>query len=214
MGPTRTWSRSTWPPTATSALCLDLKSARGRDPEDMQGAGVHHNSGRQRSSGWGWVTRPEEDQSVDHLLYSLGYAQGPYTSPLRRSRAGRSGAIPETGSMAARQVHAEPDRRQDDRPSSASPCWARSTTASVRARADDRSADAEHGSFWLTEHLFGATWTPERGSMGYDRIINKYRHPFPTRTAISALPYTDAHWVVLRLAGPRSREGEEVHRQV
>ena len=36
-------------------------------------------------------------------------------------------------------------------------------------------------SFWLTEHLFGATWTPERGAMGYDRIINKYRHPFPTR---------------------------------
>ena len=36
-------------------------------------------------------------------------------------------------------------------------------------------------SFWLTEHLFGATWTPERGSMGYDRIINKYRYPFPTK---------------------------------
>ena len=50
--------------------------------------------------------------------------------------------------------------------------------------------------FWLTEHLFGATWTPERGSMGYDRIINKYRHPFPTTDGyICALPYTDAHWV-------------------
>jgi formyl-CoA transferase len=51
-------------------------------------------------------------------------------------------------------------------------------------------------SFWLTEHLFGATWSPERGTMGYDRIINKYRHPFPTRDGyICALPYTDAHWV-------------------
>ena len=29
-------------------------------------------------------------------------------------------------------------------------------------------------SFWLTEHLFGGTWKPERGTMGYDRIINKY----------------------------------------
>ncbi|HYD05517.1 MAG TPA: CoA transferase [Reyranella sp.] len=51
-------------------------------------------------------------------------------------------------------------------------------------------------SFWLTEHLFGETWTPGRGAMGYDRIINKYRHPFPTKDGyICALPYTDAHWV-------------------
>ena len=51
-------------------------------------------------------------------------------------------------------------------------------------------------SFWLTEHLFGETWNPGRGSMGYDRIINKYRHPFPTNDGyICALPYTDAHWV-------------------
>ena len=51
-------------------------------------------------------------------------------------------------------------------------------------------------SFWLTEHLFGETWTPGRGAMGYDRIINKFRHPFPTQDGyICALPYTDAHWV-------------------
>ena len=32
--------------------------------------------------------------------------------------------------------------------------------------------------------------------MGYDRIINKYRHPFPTKDGyVCALPYTDAHWV-------------------
>jgi formyl-CoA transferase len=31
--------------------------------------------------------------------------------------------------------------------------------------------------------------------MGYDRIINKYRHPFPTKNGyVCALPYTDAHW--------------------
>ena len=50
-------------------------------------------------------------------------------------------------------------------------------------------------SFWLTEHLFGATWTPERGEMGYDRIINEFRKPFPTSDGyICALPYTDKHW--------------------
>ena len=58
-------------------------------------------------------------------------------------------------------------------------------------------------SFWLTEHLFGETWTPGRGDMGYDRIINKYRHPFPTRDGyVCALPYTDAHWkTFFELAG-------------
>lgn len=51
-------------------------------------------------------------------------------------------------------------------------------------------------SFWLTEHLFGETWKPERGSMGYDRIINEFRRPFPTSDGyICALPYTDRHWV-------------------
>ena len=51
-------------------------------------------------------------------------------------------------------------------------------------------------SFWLTEHLFGGLWKPERGTMGYDRIINKYRHPFETMDGyVCALPYTDAHWV-------------------
>jgi len=51
-------------------------------------------------------------------------------------------------------------------------------------------------SFWLTEHLFGATWRPIRGDMGYDRIINKFRHPFPTKDGyVCVLPYTDQHWI-------------------
>ena len=47
--------------------------------------------------------------------------------------------------------------------------------------------------------------------MGYDRIINKFRHPFKTRDGyICALPYTDAHWLTFfELADrpdlPRSR---------
>jgi tetratricopeptide (TPR) repeat protein len=50
--------------------------------------------------------------------------------------------------------------------------------------------------FWLTEHLFGATWQPPRGDMGYDRIINSFRHLFATRDGyIFALPYTDQHGI-------------------
>ena len=50
-------------------------------------------------------------------------------------------------------------------------------------------------SFWMTEHLFGETYDPPVGTMGYDRIINKYRHPFPTKDGyVCVLPYTDKHW--------------------
>lgn len=49
--------------------------------------------------------------------------------------------------------------------------------------------------FWMTEHLFGETYKPAIGTMGYDRIINKYRHPFETKDGhICVLPYTDRHW--------------------
>jgi crotonobetainyl-CoA:carnitine CoA-transferase CaiB-like acyl-CoA transferase len=50
-------------------------------------------------------------------------------------------------------------------------------------------------SFWMTEHLFGETYKPAIGTMGYDRIINRYRHPFETKDGhICVLPYTDKHW--------------------
>ncbi|HJQ60776.1 MAG TPA: CoA transferase, partial [Vineibacter sp.] len=50
-------------------------------------------------------------------------------------------------------------------------------------------------SFWMTEHLFGETFQPPTGTMGYDRIINKFRKPFKTMDGyICALPYTDKHW--------------------
>ena len=49
--------------------------------------------------------------------------------------------------------------------------------------------------FWMTEHLFGETYKPPIGTMGYDRIINRYRHPFETRDGhVCVLPYTDRHW--------------------
>ncbi|MGE0154145.1 MAG: CaiB/BaiF CoA transferase family protein [Reyranellaceae bacterium] len=50
-------------------------------------------------------------------------------------------------------------------------------------------------SFFLLEHLFGETFKPAIGGMGYDRIINKFRHPFATRDGhVCVLPYTDGHW--------------------
>jgi formyl-CoA transferase len=50
-------------------------------------------------------------------------------------------------------------------------------------------------SFWMTEHLFGEMFHPPTGTMGYDRIINKFRKPFKTADGyICALPYTDKHW--------------------
>ncbi len=50
-------------------------------------------------------------------------------------------------------------------------------------------------SFWMTEHMFGETFDPPIGGMGYDRIINQYRHPFPTKDGyVCVLPYTDKHW--------------------
>ncbi len=50
-------------------------------------------------------------------------------------------------------------------------------------------------SFWLLEHLYGETFRPARGGMGYNRIINRYRHPFATKDGhVCVLPYTDRHW--------------------
>ena len=50
--------------------------------------------------------------------------------------------------------------------------------------------------FWLTEHLLVESFDPPIGTMGYDPIINKYRHPFPTKDGhVCVLPYTDKHWI-------------------
>jgi formyl-CoA transferase len=52
-------------------------------------------------------------------------------------------------------------------------------------------------SFWLTEHLFGATWSPERARR-WATTASSTSSAIPSRrrTATSArLPYTDAHWI-------------------
>lgn len=45
------------------------------------------------------------------------------------------------------------------------------------------------------EHLWGATFEPPLGSMGYETIVKAARKPYPTQDGhIAFLPYTDAHW--------------------
>lgn len=46
--------------------------------------------------------------------------------------------------------------------------------------------------FMLKEHLFGATFDPPTGDVGYPRQLDPHRQPFPTADGhISIVPYTD-----------------------
>jgi crotonobetainyl-CoA:carnitine CoA-transferase CaiB-like acyl-CoA transferase len=50
--------------------------------------------------------------------------------------------------------------------------------------------------FNCVEHLWGATFEPAIGSMGYETIVKAARRPYPTKDGyIAFLPYTDAHWL-------------------
>lgn len=55
----------------------------------------------------------------------------------------------------------------------------------------------------MVEHLSGATFEPPIDKMGYQRILNRERRPYPTRDGfLAVLPYTDENWRALfRLAG-------------
>jgi crotonobetainyl-CoA:carnitine CoA-transferase CaiB-like acyl-CoA transferase len=55
----------------------------------------------------------------------------------------------------------------------------------------------------MVEHLYGATFEPPIGSMGYARILNTERRPYATKDGyLAVLPYTDDNWRALfRLAG-------------
>jgi crotonobetainyl-CoA:carnitine CoA-transferase CaiB-like acyl-CoA transferase len=49
--------------------------------------------------------------------------------------------------------------------------------------------------FLYEEHLFGATFDPPTGPVGYPRQIDPARQPFPTKDGyISIVPYADASW--------------------
>ena len=52
--------------------------------------------------------------------------------------------------------------------------------------------------FNMFEHLYGKTYEPPRGSMGYPRVLSPDRRPYRTRDGwIGALPYTDRQWAAL-----------------
>jgi crotonobetainyl-CoA:carnitine CoA-transferase CaiB-like acyl-CoA transferase len=50
-------------------------------------------------------------------------------------------------------------------------------------------------SFLLVEHFFGHVYEPPVGPIGYPRVLNPNRRPFPTKDGyIGLLPYTDKQW--------------------
>ncbi|MDE0455702.1 MAG: CoA transferase [Chromatiales bacterium] len=52
--------------------------------------------------------------------------------------------------------------------------------------------------FNMFEHLYGKTYEPPRGPMGYPRTLSPDRRPYRTRDGwIGALPYTDRQWAAL-----------------
>ena len=49
--------------------------------------------------------------------------------------------------------------------------------------------------FNLVEHLYGESFVPAKGPMGYARAMAPWRRPLPTADShICIMPYTDAHW--------------------
>lgn len=52
--------------------------------------------------------------------------------------------------------------------------------------------------FVLGDHLYGRTFVPPEGEMGYPRHLNPYRRPYRTTDGyIGVLPYTDRQWHTL-----------------
>jgi crotonobetainyl-CoA:carnitine CoA-transferase CaiB-like acyl-CoA transferase len=47
----------------------------------------------------------------------------------------------------------------------------------------------------MVEHLYGETFVPPVESVGYKRVLNRYRRPFRTKDGyLAILPYTDQNW--------------------
>jgi crotonobetainyl-CoA:carnitine CoA-transferase CaiB-like acyl-CoA transferase len=50
-------------------------------------------------------------------------------------------------------------------------------------------------SFFYAEHLFGETFRPPIGGVGYNRVLNPYRKPYKTKDGfIAAMPYSSVQW--------------------
>lgn len=49
--------------------------------------------------------------------------------------------------------------------------------------------------FTMTENLYGHTFDPPTGNLGYSRVFNPNRKPYPTKDGyLAILPYSDAQW--------------------
>lgn len=49
--------------------------------------------------------------------------------------------------------------------------------------------------FWMTEHLYDATYEPARGQIGYPRLLNPHRRPARSKDGyVCILIVTDKHW--------------------
>ena len=49
--------------------------------------------------------------------------------------------------------------------------------------------------FVMVEHLFGESFIPPEGDMGYTRLLNTARRPYKTKNGyLAVLPYTDQNW--------------------
>jgi formyl-CoA transferase len=49
--------------------------------------------------------------------------------------------------------------------------------------------------FWMTEHLYDATYEPARGQIGYPRLLNPQRRPARSKDGyVCMLIVTDKHW--------------------
>jgi crotonobetainyl-CoA:carnitine CoA-transferase CaiB-like acyl-CoA transferase len=47
----------------------------------------------------------------------------------------------------------------------------------------------------MVEHLYGESHVPASDTIGYKRILNRYRRPFKTKDGyLAILPYTDQNW--------------------
>ncbi|WP_077003133.1 CaiB/BaiF CoA-transferase family protein [Variovorax sp. KK3] len=50
-------------------------------------------------------------------------------------------------------------------------------------------------SFTLVEHLYGRTFKPPEGDAGYDRLLTRWRKPYPTTDGyVCIVPYSTQHW--------------------
>ena len=127
------------------SLCLDLKKPAAcavlKDLIKTADLFIHNSRPAAiERLGLGYEDLKKINPSIIYA-YSLGYARkGPYGhkpafDDLVQGVSGRRLAA-VAGRRPAAALHAEPDRRQDDRACiSASPCWARSTIANAPARA-------------------------------------------------------------------------------